>query len=33
MERKADITQLLQEAADGREGALDDVMSVVDSDR
>jgi RNA polymerase sigma factor (TIGR02999 family) len=32
MERRTDITQLLQEAADGREGALDDVMSVVYSD-
>ena len=32
MERRTDITQLLQEAADGREGALDDVMSVVYAD-
>jgi RNA polymerase sigma factor (TIGR02999 family) len=32
MERRTDITQLLQEAADGRKGALDDVMTVVYAD-
>ncbi len=32
MEQRTDITQLLQEAAEGRDGALDEVMAVVYAD-
>ncbi len=32
MEQRSDITQLLREAAEGRDGALDEVMAVVYAD-